>query len=169
MAITQFIYKLSGYLSAVFLAGIGAIILAQIVARMFSTQIPSADDFAAWSMAAAVFLALPQTFLTGGHIRVTLLFGAVPDGLRKLMDVVATLIAIAVMAWAAWYVAEYTYESYTYDDVSQGIIAVPLWIPQLSMVLGMGLMVLALTERLISLARGHDIMKPSDEDLVGQE
>lgn len=169
MSITTFIYKLSSYLSAAFLAGVGVIILAQIVARLLGTHIPSADDFAAWSMAAAVFLALPQTFLSGGHIRVTLLFGAAPDRLRQFMDLLATLISIAALSWSTWYGAEYAYESYIYHDVSQGIIAVPLWIPQISMVLGLLLMTLALTERFISLLRGKDIMTPSDEDLVGQE
>lgn len=169
MSITTFTYRLSSYLSAAFLAGIGVLILAQIIARLIGTQIPSADDFAAWSMAAAVFLALPQTFLSGGHIRVTLLFSAVPEPLRKLMDVFATLVAVLALAWGSWYAVEYTYESYAYHDVSQGIIAVPLWIPQLSMVLGLVLMTLALIERLISLLRGKDIMTPSGEDLVGQE
>ncbi|MBT8153425.1 TRAP transporter small permease [Epibacterium ulvae] len=169
MSITTFFYKLSGYLSAAFLAGIGVLILAQIIARLLGSQIPSADDFAAWSMAAAVFLALPQTFLSGGHIRVTLLFSSVPDGLRKLMDICATLVAIATLSWSTWYGAEYAYESYVYHDVSQGIIAVPLWIPQISMVVGLLLMTLALTERLISMLRGNDIMATSDEDFVGQE
>ncbi len=169
MSITTFIYKLSGYFSAAFLAGIGVLILAQIVARLLGTQIPSADDFAAWSMAAAVFLALPQTFLSGGHIRVTLLFGSVPDRLRRLMDVFATVVAIATLSWSTWYGAEYAYESYVYHDVSQGIIAVPLWIPQISMVLGLLLMTVALTERLFSVLCGKDIMINPDEDLVGQE
>lgn len=163
MVMTQKIYKLSGFLSAAFLAGIGVLILAQVAARLFGSQIPSADDFAAWSMAASVFLALPSTFLSGGHIRVTLLFGAVSPNVQKGMDLISTIIAIALLAWGTWYVSEYVYESYAYHDVSQGIIAVPLWIPQAAMMLGIGLMLIALVERLISLVQGNDIMQAAED------
>lgn len=168
MVMTQRIYKLSGILSAAFLAGIGVLILAQIAARSFGSQIPSADDFAAWSMAASVFLALPSTFLSGGHIRVTLLFGSVKPQFQKAMDVFSTLVAISLMAWCTWYVAEYVYESYTYHDVSQGIIAVPLWIPQTAMVIGMALMLIAFVERLISLLRGNDIMQAAEDAALSE-
>ena len=160
MALTKRLYQFSGGLAAIFLAGIGLLIIAQIVARLVGTQIPSADDFAAWSMAAAVFLALPSTFLNGGHIRVTLIFSAVSDPVRHVLDILSTLFTLGLMVWATWFVAEHVYESYKYHEVSQGIIAVPLWIPQLSMLFGMALMLLAMFERFIALLRGTDIIEP---------
>jgi len=169
MPFTRKLYQLSGILSAIFLAGIGILIISQIIARLLGTQIPSANDFASWAMAGAVFLALPSTFLKGGHIRVTLALTAFGKKAEKVMDVISTLVAIAVLAWGTWFIGEYVYESYTYHDVSQGIIAVPLWIPQTAMLIGMILMLTALIERLYSLICGDDILESASEDLMELE
>ena len=151
MNLTQNIYRLSGLLAAAFLAGISLLIVAQIVARAFGAQIRSADDFAAWSMAAAIFLALPSTLIRGDHIRVTLIFGAVSNKIQRIMDIASTVIAVGIIGWGTWFVGEYVYESYIYHDVSQGIVAVPLWIPQSVMLIGMFLMEVAFIERFVKL------------------
>jgi len=139
-----------------FLAGIGLLILAQIITRLGGSQIPSADDFAAWSMAASVFLALPATFMANGHIRVTIIFNAFGPKVTRVLDLISTVVAVSILAWATWFVGEYVYESYIYHDVSQGIIAVPLWIPQCAMLVGVLLMTVALIEHLITLITGGD-------------
>lgn len=157
MTLLHSLYRLSGALSACFLAGIAVLILAQIVARLAGTQIPSADDFAAWSMAGAVFLALPATFTADEHIRVTILFRAFGPAMERVLDGVSTVIAIGILSWGTYYIGEYVYESYIYHDVSQGIIAVPLWIPQLAMVFGMLLMTLAMIEHFYLLITGGNI------------
>ena len=161
------LYRLSAVLSAMFLAGIGLLILAQIVTRLAGSQIPSADDFAAWSMAASVFLALPATFMANGHIRVTIIFNAFGPVVKRVLDVISTVIAVAVLAWGTWYVGEYVYESYIYHDVSQGIVAVPLWIPQCAMLVGVLLMTVALIEHLITLITGGETFR--DEVITAEE
>jgi TRAP-type C4-dicarboxylate transport system permease small subunit len=120
-------------------------------------------------MAGAVFLALPSTFLKGGHIRVTLILTSFGKTAERVMDFISTLIAIAILAWGTWFIAEYVYESYTYNDVSQGILAVPLWIPQCTMLLGMVLMLTAFIERLFSLINGSDILEQSSETIIEAE
>ncbi|RVU84612.1 TRAP transporter small permease [Leucothrix sargassi] len=169
MKLTQKLFRLSATLSAIFLAGIGILIIAQIIARIMGTQIPSADDFAAWSMAASVFLALPATFMANGHIRVTIIFKAFGDKVTRVLDLISTVFAIGILAWGTWFIGEYVYESYIYDDLSQGIIAVPLWIPQCAMLVGVFLMTLALLEHLYMLVTGQDTFPdealiPSEED-----
>lgn len=78
MPILDRIAVASGAVAALFLALIGAIVAAQIASRLIGMQIPAADDFAAWSMAASVFLALPYAMLRGDHIRVPLLLQFLP-------------------------------------------------------------------------------------------
>ncbi|PWQ93385.1 TRAP transporter small permease [Leucothrix arctica] len=164
MKFTQTLYRISAVLSAMFLAGIGLLILAQIVSRLVGSQIPSADDFAAWSMAGSVFLALPATFNANGHIRVTILFKAFGPNVTRVLDVISTLVAIGILAWGTWFVGEYVFESYIYHDVSQGIVAVPLWIPQCAMFVGILLMTIALIEHLITLLKGGETFP--DEDVT---
>ena len=164
MKFTQTLYRISAVFSAMFLAGIRLLILAQIVARLMGSQIPSADDFAAWLMAGSVFLALPATFTANGHIRVTILFKAFGPKFARVLDVISTVIAIEALAWGTWFVGEYVYESYIYHDVSQGIVAVPLWIPQCAMFIGILLMTVALIEHLITLLKDGEIFP--DEDVA---
>lgn len=165
MTVLDRLYQGCNILAAFFLAFIACMILAQIVARILGMQIPSADDFAAWSMAAAAFLALPGTLRSGTHIRVTLLLSAVPTGVRKLLDIVSTIVACGIMGWAAWYAGTHVWGSYTYGDLSQGIIAVPLWIPQLAMLIGITLMEIAFIERFVRLVLS--LPQPEDQTEEG--
>ncbi|ANG98712.1 hypothetical protein A8A54_19075 [Brucella pseudogrignonensis] len=129
--------KVSAALAGVALVAIAVIILAQIATRMFGVSIPSSDDFAAWAMAAALFLALPYAFYNGAHIRVTLGIERMSQSSQSLLYHIGNAIGLAVMTVLAVYTAYYVYESYALGDTSQGVLAVPLWIPQLSMVVGM--------------------------------
>ena len=56
--------------------------------------------------------------------------------------------ATGIAAWFAYYSCSMVYWSYTLGDVSQGMDATPLWIPQLSMALGTVLFAIAKGRRL---------------------
>lgn len=146
-----------GVFAAFFLGMIGVIIGAQIVMRFMGTQIPAADDFAAWSMAASVFLGLPYAMLHGDHIRVVLLLQALPKHWHKPYEIVATAIAVLLTAWGTWHVAVFAYESYIYNEVAQGMVRMPLWIPQVTMPIGMALFCLMLVRRLVRCIRGEQL------------
>lgn len=154
MATLQRIAVASGALAAVCLAGIATLIAAQIVARLFGHQIAGADDLAAWALAGSIFLALPYAFLRGDHIRVTLLMQFLPERAKRPYEVCATLIALGLSAWCAWHAVYFVYESYAYNEIAQGMIRVPLWIPQLSMPIGLILITLMLVIHLVDALRG---------------
>lgn len=155
MPILDRIAVASGAVAALFLALIGAIIAAQIASRLLGVQIPAADDFAAWSMAASVFLALPYAMLRGDHIRMTLLLQFLPKAAHRPYELAATALGLALSAWAAWQAAGFVHESFAYDEVAQGMLRVPLWIPQICMPIGLALLTLMLARRLAMVARGR--------------
>lgn len=146
-----------GGAAALFLCLIGVIVAAQIGSRLFGLQIPAADDFAAWCMAASIFLALPYAMLRGDHIRVTLLLQFLPTRAKYVYEIVATMIAMALTAWCAWQAAQFVHESFIYNELAQGMIALPLWIPQSSMPIGLSLFALMLLRRLVRCLRGQDL------------
>ena len=129
--------KISNYVAGLSLIMIALIIIAQIVVRTLGHSLPSTDDFAAWAMAATVFLALPSTFHHGRHIRVLLAVDRLRSGPRRHLVRLGNAISLALFLAATWFAAIYVYESFIYNDTSQGVIAVPLWIPQVLMLLGM--------------------------------
>ena len=127
----------SNYIAGFSLMMIALIIIAQIVVRILGHSLPSTDDFAAWAMAATVFLALPSTFCHGRHIRVLLAVDRLRSARRTQLVRLGNAISLAVFLAATWFAAIYVYESFVYNDTSQGVIAVPLWIPQMLMLSGM--------------------------------
>lgn len=116
-------------------AAFGTIALG-ILARTVGWDIPGLDAYAGYSIAAALFLALPDTFRHGDHIRVTLLLQKLPPRPRAWLDGWCLLAGLGLSLTLAWYACRLAWISWQTHDVSPGSDATPLWIPQLSMVLG---------------------------------
>lgn len=130
-------------------------ILTQIVGRWFGVIIPSTEDFSGYLLAAASFLALAYTFRHGSHIRVTLLIHLLSSALqRKLMYLVLVIFAL-ITGYGAYHLCYLVYESWSFHELSQGYIAVPIWIPQLPMALGAVLFFIALVDDIVSSLLGH--------------
>ncbi|MEP3346072.1 MAG: TRAP transporter small permease [Litoreibacter sp.] len=169
MLLTRHILNFCGSLAALSLAGIGVLILSQIGLRLLGSQIPSADDFAAWALSASIFLALPATLIHGDHIRVTSLCQLLPPKIAHIADIVAAGFATVMMGWVAWAIFGYVSESWTYHELSQGVIAVPLWIPQSAMALGSALFAVAFAERTGRLIFGLPVELEKTDTLSGGE
>ena len=148
------LYLGSGMLAGFFIILITFMILAQIVGRWFNIVIPSTEDFAGFFLAATTFLALAYTFRMGGHIRVTILVHLLKGKLQRFSLALALLVFIIMIAYGVYYTGAFTYESWSFNELSQGYIAVPLWIPQISMVLGLGIFLIALIDDFILVLTG---------------
>ena len=148
------IYTGAGVIAGACIVLITLMILAQIVGRWFGVIIPSTEDFSGYLLAAASFLALAYTFRNGGHIRVTLLVHLLPSSLqRKLMYLVLIVFAV-IVGYGAWNLSYFVYESWAFHELSQGYIAIPLWIPQLPMALGAALFFIALIDDIVGSLKG---------------
>lgn len=154
MRVLDALYRAGGVLAAIFLAIIAALTLAQIIGRLLGILVPAAAEFAGFAMAASSFLALAQTLRTGGHIRVSLLTARLSPGARRAVECWCLLLATAMIGFFAWFSVTLVWESYAFGDVSTGIVAIPLWIPQLGMAFGVVLLEIAFIEELIRVLRG---------------
>jgi TRAP-type C4-dicarboxylate transport system permease small subunit len=154
MRALHWLYRASGLLSAICLILICAMIVAQVVARNLGSTVRDAEEFAAWAMAAAGFFGLPYALYCGSHIRVEVISRFVPEALHHVMEVIASVIGVLLAAYVAWYCTAFVLESYQFKEVSQGLIPVPMWIPQLPMALGSVLLAVAFLERLVVVLRG---------------
>ena len=148
------LYTASGLLSALAIVLICGLILAQVVARNLGSTVPDAEEFAAWAMAAAGFLGLPYALHHGAHIRVGVVARFVPASLHRFMEILASLVGLGLSGYLAWNVSAFVLESYQFHEVSQGLVPMPMWVPQLSMVIGSVLLTLGFAERLVCVARG---------------
>lgn len=149
------IYRLGGALAAFFLVMIALLTLLQIGGRLFHIQVRDADVFAGFAMAASSFLGLAYTLRTGGHIRVTLFISRIHGPIRRIIEGWCLLFAIVAVGAFAWFTLGLVQISYEYNDLSTGMIGVPLWIPQMGMLLGVALLELALLEEGLRFVRSE--------------
>jgi TRAP-type C4-dicarboxylate transport system permease small subunit len=115
--------------------------------------VPAAEEIAGYLMAAATFLALAYTLRCGGHIRVTLMIGRFGPRARRWQETLVLTVALPLVAALAWWSVGLVTESLQYGDRSSGHLAVPLWIPQTPMALGLILCTVAVADELVTLVR----------------
>jgi TRAP-type C4-dicarboxylate transport system permease small subunit len=162
------LYKVCAVLAAVFMAAIAVLILSQTIGRPLGVVVPDANELAGFCFAALTFLALAPTFRSGGHIRVTLFTSRLPESLRHGMEVAALVVSLGLVSFAAWAAVDLARGSLEYGDVSPGVTAFPLWIPQAAMAFGLVVLVACLVETLIDVVRGKEPPYAGLEDEVGE-
>jgi len=143
------LYAASGALAAVCLAAICVVMLAQAFGRTAGILIRGADDIVAWLCAAAAFLALGYTFRHGELVRVGLFLHQLKPRARWIAELVALGITAAFVAYMLWAASRFVYESWAFKEVAQGLIRVPIWIPQLSFVAGVLIFFVAVLDELL--------------------
>jgi len=144
------LYLAGGIVAAFFLLTIVSLIILQVAARNFGFAFRGAPDYAGYSMAAASFLSFAYALNHGAHIRVSLLIHALGK-YRFWGEVWCYGVATATATIFAWFACKFTYESYRFNDISSGIDATPLWIPQMAMAIGSVLLAISFWDNLITL------------------
>ena len=161
-SILEGFYLLCGGLSAFFLLAILLAIIVQVLSRWTGIQAPGSQAYAGYFMAASSFLALSYTFGHGGHIRVSLFLNSLGKH-RWWGEVFCLLIGSLASGYFAYYAIKGTYWSYKFHDVSPGLDATPLWIPQIAMSFGAVAFCIAIVDLLIRVARpGPHCLKESE-------
>jgi TRAP-type C4-dicarboxylate transport system permease small subunit len=148
------LYAASGALAAACLAGICALMLAQALGREFGLLIRGADDITSWLCAASAFFALGHTFRHGELVRVGLLIDRLAPARRRVAEIAALGFTALFLAYMAWAVAKFVYESWKFEELAQGLIRVPIWIPQLSFAIGVLIFLVAVLDELVTVLRG---------------
>jgi TRAP-type C4-dicarboxylate transport system permease small subunit len=148
------LYAASGAAAAVCLAGVAAVMLAQAGLRATGVLFRGADDIVSWLCAASAFLALGYTFRHGDLVRVSLLLDRLPPERRRQAELTCLGAALIVVGYGFWAAATFVYESWKFGELAQGLIQIPIWIPQMSLVLGMLVLEIALADELIVVMRG---------------
>ena len=157
------VYLAAGLLAGACIVAICLLITAQIgfniAARVggagWTYTIPSYADFCGYFLSTASFMALAYTLRAGAHIRVGLVVQRLPDGLRWIAELVALGLATAFACYGTVFAARLLEESWRYGDKSTGIVAIPIWMPQSFMVLGLGLLTVAFLDTLIESLRAR--------------
>ena len=142
------LYAASGALAALCLASICVLMLAQAVGREFGLLIRAADDLTAWLCAAAAFFALGHTFRHGELVRVGLFIDMLGPAARRRAEIAALAVTALFVGYMNVAVAKFVWESWKFKEVAQGLVKIPIWIPQLCFVLGVLIFLIAVLDEL---------------------
>ncbi|RUR31985.1 TRAP transporter small permease [Vreelandella andesensis] len=154
------LYRLGAWGAAACMVAICALIALQVTFRLvdallvmvglsrLGVSITGVSEMASYLLVGATFLGLAYTFVHHAHIRVTLLISRLPSAIRVWFEVLGLLIAVVISFLLAYGLVGLAGESLQYNDVSSGFLSIPLWIPQSVLVVGVGLLALALMEAL---------------------
>src|SRR5436189_73567 len=131
------LYLWAGYLAGLFMVAIFLLMMGISIGREINLNIPAGDDFVSWCMAAMAFLGLAHTFRHGEMIRVGLLIDHIEGRKRWFIEMFALLVGCGFIGFFAFYALQMNWQSWKFNDMSGGVVVVPLWIPQLGFSLGL--------------------------------
>lgn len=127
---------------------IGAMVIYEIIARAaFDAPTIWVQECSVYLLVALAFFGLAATERAGEHIRIDLLTKRFNHRIRTGLEVVIC-IAVAVFAsiavWGGWQMVA---QSFKFSRRSLTLLAVPAWIPQLVLPIGMTLLAIAMVWR----------------------
>jgi TRAP-type C4-dicarboxylate transport system permease small subunit len=144
------IYLWAGYAAAICMMAILLTTIGQVVSRYLGLNFRGLTNYAGYFMAGATFMALAHTLNNGTHIRIET-FSRLLGRYQIYAETWALGCTTLIAGWFAYYSCNMVYWSYKYNDVSTGMDALPMWIPQMSMAVGAVLFALALADNFLQL------------------
>ena len=132
------LYRVTLWLSALCLVAIALLVGAQLAGRLLDGALAliglprtdfvilSLNEICGYLLAAASFLALAGTLKAGAHIRVTLVLGMFSEQTRRYIEIWAFGFAAAASGYMTCQLANFTWVSLRFHEVSTGVIRVPL-------------------------------------------
>lgn len=159
------LYDGAAALAAFFMLGLLVMVMLSVLGRQFGFHVRGTDAYAGYMMAACGFLALAHTLKRGEHIRVTLFVSRLKGGAKRALELWGLGASGALAGLAGFYATRLAWQSHSFNDISTGNDATPLWIPQLSMAIGTVILTIALIDEFVLEWRGLRVEKATDEAL----
>jgi len=156
-------------LAGLFLVGIFGLMVGEAVFRTAGSYITGANELIGWFCAAAGFLALPATFKGGDMVRVSYVVDALPAPGRKAALLGCLLVALVFVGYMGLAVGAYLYEGWRSEELTQGMILIPVWIPQSSFLVGVALLWVAVLDELVCAWRTPGAALRAERVAAGQE
>jgi TRAP-type C4-dicarboxylate transport system permease small subunit len=148
------LYDLAAALAALCVGAIFVLMIYASIGRELGWRVGTINDLVSWLCAAAAFLAMAKAFRNGDFVRVTLLLERLGAGARRAFETVSLGVAALAIGYLAWWAGRFTYESWQFNDMAGGLLVVPIWIPQVTFVVGAVLFFVAVLDEFFLVLRG---------------
>ena len=148
------LYLGAGYVAACCVLLIMVLMIAQSILRELHVRTGAVNDIVSWLCAAAAFFAMAHAFKHGDFVRVTLVLEKVGPAVQRRLEIGALAIAAVAVGYLAWWANRFTWDSYVFDETAQGLLPMPMWIPQSTFAIGAILLFVAVVDELVVVLRG---------------
>jgi TRAP-type C4-dicarboxylate transport system permease small subunit len=169
--------------SALCLVAIAAMVGSQLAARLIDGSLAllhlprtdfvilSLNEICGYLLACASFLALAGTLKAGSHIRVTMVLSSLSEGARYYVELWAFSFTALAAGYLTWQFASFAWVSFRFNEVSSGVVRVPLCYPQAAMALGAAVLTIALIDEfVIVLTHGRPSFRAAEDAItLGKE
>ncbi len=138
--------------------------VASVVGRsLFSLPVPGDFELVQMTSAMGIAMCLPYCQLQKGHVFVDFFTLWAPDGLKRWLDALATLLLAAVSFLVAWRTGVGMLEMREYGESSM-VLALPIWWGYLPLVPSFALLGVAALLTLVQESRGGAVAHLSGEE-----
>jgi TRAP-type C4-dicarboxylate transport system permease small subunit len=177
------LYAATLWASALCLCAIALLVGAQLAGRLLDgtlalLHVPRTDfvilslnEICGYLLACASFLALAGTLKAGAHIRVTMVLAALGEGARYYVELWAFGFTAFAAGYMTWQFVNFAWVSLRFNEVSSGVIRVPLAYPQAAMALGAAILTIALIDEFfVVVRRGRPSFRAAEDAItLGKE
>ncbi len=161
------VYRATGAMAVACLVMIGVFTLAQVTARLLNTIVPSADDFAGFCMAGAVFLGMTYTLRIGGHVRMLGVLQKLAPPVRRYAELLCALVAALLVAVLLYYTGDMIIMTWKIGERTLGLVPIPKWIPMMTMFIGLLILLIALLDESLRILGGAQPVYAALEETEG--
>lgn len=120
------------------------IFLETVLRSLFSTSTHVLDEFIGFAILSITFLSLAWTLRSGGMIRVNFLITRLPGFVQRMIEVVVSWTAFGFTFYFCTFLLRNFLKNWRRGAVSESVAEIPLWIPDLIVLIGANLLVLQL-------------------------
>jgi TRAP-type C4-dicarboxylate transport system permease small subunit len=156
-----YISKACGVFAAL-LVGAAILVVCQMVVMRYFLNASTIwqTEFVIYSLVASTFIGSPYVLLIKGHVNVDLLPHYLGDRGKLILSYVASILGFVFCAALTWKGFELFYEALVNGWRTDTVWSLPLWIPYISIPLGIGLLSLQYIADIIALMTGHHMPFP---------
>lgn len=151
-----FLSRLTGVIGA-FLILAAVLVICDIVVERYILNLTTIwqIDVVTYCIVGATFVSSPYVLMTRGHVNVDVLPLHISPGARYWLAFFTSLVALMLCVALFVLCTGYWYQAYSERWLSQTVWRARLWIPLLSMPVGLGLLVLQYVAEILALVTGR--------------
>ncbi len=150
LTVCRWLSRGGAIISAISMMLVVALITTEIILRsVFNTSTLIADEYSGYLMLFIVMFGLAYTMKTEGHIRITLVTGRLKEKSFRVLDAIVSGVACVVTCFCFYHAAKMVYDTYSLGMKADSIAETPLFLPQIAVPVGFGLLALELLTRCI--------------------